>query len=124
MTHTTPSRSYKDLIVWQKSYSLTLRVYSITKKFPKEELFGLVSQLRRASVSIPSNLAEGNTRISKKDHLHFIRIAYGSGAELETQLSLSRDLGYIDEKEYTESNELLSEVMRMLNTLIVRFSKI
>lgn len=118
------SRSYKELIVWQKSYSLTLHIYSATKNFPKDELFGLVSQIRRASVSISSNIAEGNTRISKKDHLHFIRIAYGSGAELETQLSLSKDLGYLTEKEYTQINELLSEVMKMLNALIVHFSKI
>lgn len=116
--------SYKDLIVWQKSYKLTILVYSITKKFPREELFGLVSQIRRSSVSIPSNIAEGNTRTSKKDHLQFIRIAYGSGAELETQIEISKDLNYISEKEYNEVIELLSEVMKMLNALITSLSKI
>lgn len=116
--------SYKDLIVWQKSYKLCLLVYSITKKFPKEETFGLVSQMRRSSVSIPSNLAEGNTRLSKKDHTHFVRIAYGSGAELETQIELSKDLGYMPETEYTEATSLLLEVMKMLNTLILSLSKV
>lgn len=116
--------SYKSLTVWQKSYKLTLSIYSVTRKFPKEELFGLVSQMRRASISIPSNIAEGNTRISKKDHAQFIRIAYGSGAELETQIELSKDLGYIKDEEYTEISILLSEVMKMLNVLITSLSKI
>lgn len=116
--------SYKELIVWQKSYKLTLDIYTVTKKFPKEELFGLVSQMRRSAVSIPSNLSEGNTRGSKKEHIQFTRIAYGSGAELETQLSISYDLKYISEKEYNNINNLLSEVMRMLNKLITALSKI
>lgn len=116
--------SYKNLTVWQKSYKLTIFVYALTKKFPKEELFCLVSQMRRAAVSVPSNIAEGNTRPSKKDHLHFIRIAYGSGAELETQIEISKDLNYISEKEYNESTLLLSEVMKMLNALIVSLSKV
>lgn len=116
--------SYKELIVWQKSYSLTLQIYSLTKTFPKEELFSLVSQMRRASISIPSNIAEGNSRVSKKDHLQFIRIAYGSGAELETQLQLSKDLGYLKNEEYTKIASLLSEVMRMLNALMASLSKI
>lgn len=114
--------SYKDLIVWQKSYQLTLDVYSITKKFPKDELFGLVSQMRRSSVSLPSNIAEGNGRFGKKDHLQIIRIAYGSGAELETQLLLSKDLKYISEDDYEKLNNLLSEVMRMLNKLVSSLS--
>lgn len=118
------SGSYRDLIVWQKSYKLVLLIYSITKKFPREEVFGLTSQIRRAAVSIPSNIAEGNTRLSKKDHVQFIRIAYGSGAELETQLSLAKDLEYISEKDYTRVYEALEEIMRMLNALILSLSKI
>ena len=114
--------TYKDLIVWQKSYKLTLDIYSATKKFPKDELFGLVSQMRRSSVSLPSNIAEGNGRFSKKDHLQFIRIAYGSGAELETQLLLSKDLKYISEDDYMKIDDLLSEIMRMLNKLISSLS--
>lgn len=116
--------SYKELIVWQKAYQLTLDIYSVTKKFPKEELFGLVSQMRRCSVSIPSNLAEGNMRGGNKEHIQFIRIAYGSGAELETQLLLARDLKYIENKEYNELISLLSEVMKMLNKLITTLSSV
>ena len=116
--------SYKELTLWQKSYKLTLDIYSATKSFPKEELFGLVSQMRRSAVSIPSNLAEGNNRHGTKEHTQFIRIAYGSGAELETQLLLARDLSYITEREYNEINTLLSEVMKMLNKLITSLSKV
>ena len=114
--------SYKDLIVWQKSYSLTLLVYTASKSFPKEEIFGLTSQIRRCSVSIPSNIAEGNYRGSKKEQLQFLRIAFASGAELETQLLLSKDLQYINEKEYVNIYCVLSEVMKMLNTLIKNIS--
>ena len=114
--------SYRDLIVWQKSYALTLVVYSISKRFPKEELFNLVSQIRRSALSIPSNIAEGNHRGSKKEHLQFFRIAFASGAELETQLLLSKDLKYITEKEYGEASLLLGDVMRMLSKLIKNFS--
>ncbi|MEZ0208780.1 MAG: four helix bundle protein [Candidatus Paceibacterota bacterium] len=112
--------SHKDLIVWQKSYKLSLLIYSITKKFPKDEIFGLVSQMRRAAVSIPSNIAEGNTRFSSKDNAQFMRIAYGSAAELDTQLSLSKDLKYFSEKEYTEAIDLLTEVMKMLYKMLSR----
>ncbi len=114
--------SYKDLVVWQKSYSLTLLVYKASKNFPKEEIFGLTSQMRRCSVSIPSNMAEGNYRGSKKEQLQFLRIAFASGAELETQLLLSKDLQYIHKEEYDIINSILLEVMRMLNTLIKNVS--
>lgn len=116
--------SYRDLIVWKKSYSLTLQIYTLSKKFPKEELFGLVSQMRRSALSIPSNLAEGNHRGSKKEHLQFFRIAFASGAELETQLLLSKDLGYISEKEYLTTFQLLEDVMKMLNKLVKSFSEV
>lgn len=110
--------SHKDLIVWQKSYKLSLLIYSITRKFPKEEVFGLTSQMRRAAVSIPSNVAEGNTRFSRKDNAQFMRIAYGSACELDTQLSISKDLKYCSEKEYTEATSLLIEVMKMLYKML------
>ncbi len=116
--------SYKDLIVWQKSYKLSLLIYSITKKFPKQEMFGLVSQMCRAGVSIPSNIAEGNNRFGKKDNAQFLRIAYGSASELETQLLISKDLKYVSEKEYTEASGLLSEIMKMLYALLVRVSNV
>lgn len=114
--------SYKDLIVWQKSYSLSLLVYKATIQFPKEEIFGLISQMRRCSVSIPSNIAEGNYRGSKKEQLQFLRIAFASGAELETQLLLSKDLLYLKEKEYLTISTTLSEIMKMLNVLIKNVS--
>ena len=110
--------SYKDLTVWQKSYKLTLNVYKLTKKFPKEELYALTSQIRRCVVSIPSNIAEGFTRYKKLEYIQFLRISFGSGAELETQLSIAKDLGYISETEFKEVNDLLQEVMKMLNSLI------
>ncbi len=116
--------SHKDLIVWQKSYELSLLVYAITKEFPKEEVFGLTSQMRRAAVSIPSNIAEGNIRFGKKENAQFLKIAYGSAAELETQLSISKDLGYVIEKDYTTAVSLLSEVMKILYTLLVRVSNV
>jgi four helix bundle protein len=116
--------SYKELVVWQKAYQLTLDIYSTTKKFPKDELFGLVSQMRRCSVSIPSNLAKGNMHGGNKEHIQFLRIAYDSGAESETQLLLAKDLKYIEDMEYNELTSLLSEVMKMLNKLIATLSNI
>jgi four helix bundle protein len=115
-------QSYKDLIVWQKSYQLCLDIYSASKLFPKEELFGITSQIRRASLSIPSNIAEGSTRGSKKEYVQFLRIAFASGAEVETQLMLCKDLGLIKEKDYITISSLLTEVMKMLNTLIQKLS--
>ena len=81
--------SYKDLTVWQKAMDLVLMVYRITKLFPKEELFVLVSQMRRAAISIPSNIAEGYTRRTRKEYIQFVQTAFGSAAELETQLEIS-----------------------------------
>ena len=113
---------YKDLVVWQKSYKLTLEVYATSKSFPKEEIFGITSQMRRSAVSIPSNIAEGNSRGSKKEYIQFLRIALGSSAELETQLLLCKDLGLIPEVDYSRMNTLLSEVIKMLSALIKKLS--
>lgn len=110
--------TYKELIVWQHSYKFGLDIYQVTKIFPSDEKFGLVSQLRRASVSIPSNIAEGSKRGTRKDYRSFLIIAYGSGAEIETQLLFSRDLGYINEMDYTDLTVRLSEIMKMLNAMI------
>lgn len=85
-------------------------------------MFGLVSQMRRAAVSIPSNIAEGNTRAGVKEYLQFLRVAFASGAELETQLLLSKDLGLINENDYITINSLLTEVMKMLNALMSKIS--
>lgn len=109
--------SYESLIVWQKSMDLVVEVYELVNKFPKEEIYGLVAQMRRCAVSIPSNIAEGSRRGSKKDFRHFILNAYGSGAELETQLKIAKRLSFGVEPDYTRADKLLDEVMRMLNTM-------
>jgi four helix bundle protein len=106
--------SYQDLIVWRKSMELTKLVYAATAKFPASEQFGLVSQLRRAAVSIPSNIAEGFSRGSTKEFIQFINIALGSSSEVETQLLLSRDLGYLVEHAPFPP---LTEVRKMLVSL-------
>lgn len=111
-------RSYKDLIVWQKSFGLSLLIYKFTKQFPKDEIYALTSQIRRAAVSIPSNIAEGYGRQRRLEYIQFLQIAYASGAELETQLLIAKELNYLDEKSFVLANELLQEVMRMLNVLI------
>jgi four helix bundle protein len=111
------TRSYKDLIVYQKSYALCLEIYRITGEFPRAELYGLTSQMRRAAVSIPSNIAEGYRRRNRKEYMHFLRIAHGSCAELETQLALSTDLGFMPETHGQEALAALDEVSRMLRKM-------
>ncbi len=111
------SKNYKDLIVWQKSMDLAVLVYDLTKAFPKDELYGLVSQMRRCVVSISSNIAEGSRRSTNKDFRQFVIIAFGSGAELETQLELAHRLEMGKPEQYIKINSLLDEVMRMLNAL-------
>lgn len=110
--------SYKELTVWQLSYTFGLDIYKITKGFPADEKFALVSQLHRAAVSIPSNIAEGSKRSTRKDYRSFIVIAYGSGAEIETQLLFSRDLGYITKEDYIRLESSITSIMKMLNVMI------
>ncbi len=90
----------------------------MTKAFPKDEIFGLVSQMRRAAISVPSNIAEGYARGTDKEKLHFLRISSGSLSEIETQLMLSFNLGYISQKEFDESSEFITSVWKQLNALI------
>ncbi len=111
-------RSYKDLVVWQKAFKLALDLYKVTKKFPREELYGLVSQMRRAAFSIPSNIAEGYARNSTGEYKQFLKIAYASGAELETQLLIARETKLLSPEDFENLNDLLTEVMKMLNSLI------
>lgn len=111
-------QSYKDLLVWQKAFKLSLFIYRITKKFPKDELYGIVSQIRRCSISIPSNIAEGYARHRKLEYIQFLQIAFASGAELETQLLIAKELGYITTEGFNEVYGLLQEIMKMLNVLI------
>jgi four helix bundle protein len=93
--------SYRDLVVWQDGIQLAKEIYRLTVSFPKHELYGLVSQIRRCSVSIPSNIAEGHARSSTQEYLRFISIAMGSLAELETQVILSKELGYLGQENVT-----------------------
>ena len=112
--------SYKDLIVWQKSRILVRKIYLLTLKLPKEETFGITNQIRRAVISIPSNIAEGYDRGSNKEFVHFLKIAKGSAAEVETQLILCIDLGYLTLDDIQEVLALHDEIIRMLGTLIIK----
>jgi four helix bundle protein len=110
-------RSYRDLKVWQVAMDLVVLIYQRTSTFPNDEKYGLISQMRRSAISIPSNIAEGSRRNTPRDYAHFVAIAYGSGAELETQLELARRLEMLTEKEFEESSSKLTDVMKMLNGL-------
>lgn len=108
--------SYEDLIVWQKAYQLVLDMYRITKDFPADERFGLVQQMRRAAVSIPSNIAEGWGRGTRKDYTRFVEMARGSSYELQTQLRIASDLGYMRHDD--PIHDLISEVEKLANGLV------
>ena len=112
---------YKDLEVWKKAVELVTEIYRLTAAFPDSEKFGITNQMRRASVSIPSNIAEGSARHHAKDFIHFLRIADGSAAELETQLIISTKLGFV-----VDTEQLLNEIVvvrRMLAGLIKSLRK-
>ena len=109
--------SFENLLVWQKSRILAKEIYMITSAFPKEELFGMTSQMRRCSISIPSNLAEGSSRRTNKDKARFTEIAFGSGLELLNQLIIALDLNYITENQYLEIKIKLQEVTFLLDAL-------
>lgn len=111
-------KDFRKLIVWEKAHKLTLEVYRITSLFPREELYGLTSQIRRASVSIPANFAEGCGRDSEGELLRFMRIAMGSSSELEYEILLAQDLGYLSIEEFNEISRDLVEVRKMLNAFI------
>ncbi|MEK7606000.1 MAG: four helix bundle protein [Patescibacteria group bacterium] len=114
--------SYRELLVWQKAILLCTEIYKLTHSFPREEIFGLTSQIRRSCVSIPSNIAEGRYRSSRKDFLQFLRIAYASGAELETQLEIAQNVLKIPPERFKTSKKLLDEIMRMLNVIIQKLN--
>ncbi|MBI2124059.1 MAG: four helix bundle protein [Candidatus Wildermuthbacteria bacterium] len=111
-------QSHRDLIVWQKAMELVACVYEATSAFPKSELYGLTSQMRRSAVSIPSNIAEGRRRGSRKDFRNFLINAYGSGAELETQIEIAKRIDIAPNADYAKIDELLLECMKILNKLI------
>lgn len=110
--------SYKELIVWQKAIELAITIYETTKTFPSSELYGLTSQTRRAAFSIPSNTAEGFCRGGKPEFRHFLQISFGSGAELETELTIAHQIKILQEKDYQDIMTKLSEIMKMLNKMI------
>lgn len=111
-------RDYKDLKVWQKAMDLTIEVYSLTKCLPREEQFVLSDQMRRAVVSIPSNIAEGEGRNSDKDLVRFLLIARGSLWELSTQIEICERLNYIDNSQTSRITSLITEISKMLNALL------
>jgi len=111
-------RNYKELKVWQKAYQSCLEVYRITRGFPAEEKYGLISQIRRSAVPVPSNIAEGYGRKTTPEYIRSLYFAYGSNCELETQISLSGDLGYVKTQEKQMLQRNIEEVERMLKALI------
>ncbi|MEK7581773.1 MAG: four helix bundle protein [Patescibacteria group bacterium] len=117
---TEKTKGYKNLKVWQRSVELALATYELTEKFPKSEIYGLISQMRRASISIPSNIAEGSRRRSNKDFSHFLVIAQGSGSELETHIEITKQLSFSKNLDYSRVDSLLDETMRMLSVLITK----
>ena len=111
-------QSYRDLVVWQKSMRLVTETYLVTEAFPKSEMFGLTSQLKRAVISVPSNIAEGQGRDSTKEFLHHLSIAYGSLMEVETQIQIAANLSYIMQSEADKLTDKCGEVGRLLNGLL------
>ena len=116
------SGNYQDLLVWQKAMDMVLKVYELTKTFPRDEIYGLTSQMRRAAVSVPSNIAEGKGRHSQKELIQFLFHARGSLLELETQNLIAERLGYLDQPKATNLKESSSEVGRLLNGMISHFT--
>jgi four helix bundle protein len=114
-------KNYKELVVWRKAHQMTLDVYSATRSFPKEELYGLTSQLRRSAASIGANIAEGSGRRSNKEICRFLQIARGSASEAEYHLLLARDLKLLPEEDFRRLSRTADEVQRMLTTLIQSF---
>ncbi|MFA4954012.1 MAG: four helix bundle protein [Patescibacteria group bacterium] len=112
--------TFQDLEVWKNGHVLVLEVYALTKRFPKEEIYGLVSQMRRAAISVTSNIAEGFGRRSMKDKIHFYIMARGSLIELQNQLIVSRDVGYIPVQDFQKIEYSFETVHRLLNALLTK----
>jgi len=116
-------RTHKDLKIWQRSVALVTRVYKLTENFPKSEMWGLTNQIRRAAVSVPSNLAEGSGRMFPKELVQFLHIALGSLAELETQFIIAQNLGFINENEYMSIVQEIQELLRMITAMSNKISQ-
>lgn len=112
------AKHHEDLAVWKAAHQFTIDVYTMTRTFPREERYGLVAQLRRASVGIPTNLAEGAARRSRREFAHFVSIARGSASEVGYLLLLSRDLGYLSFEQHEDPSERLNRISRMLTNLL------
>lgn len=111
-------KTHKDLLVWKKSIDLVEQIYTFTKQFPKEELYGITNQMRRCAVSIPANTAEGSGRKNKAEFIQFLHIALGSASELETHLIISQRLGFLSSNSYDEIMNALNEIIKMICGLI------
>ena len=116
----TEIKSHKDLTVWQKSIDLVEKIYRCTERFPRQEIYGLATQMRRAAVSISSNIAEGRSRGTRKDFAHFLHMAFGSTSELETQLVIARRLRIGQSQDVASAETLLLEVSKMLRAMITK----
>ncbi len=116
-------KTFKELLVWQKAFDLSLEIYRLTGGFPKHELFGLSAELRKTARSIVCNIAEGHARKRTLEYIHFLRISSGSAAELETQILLAKRLGYFDENVAAGISDKLAEVERMLDALVRSLKK-
>ena len=114
-------KNYKDLIVWKKAHEMTLDVYSVTRVFPKDELYGLTSQLRRSTASVGVNIAEGSGRRSNNEICRFLQIARGSASEAEYHIQLARDLKFLHEEDFNRLSRQADEIQRMLTALIQSF---
>jgi four helix bundle protein len=110
--------TYRELIVWQKAMQLVKEIYFLTETFPRDETYGLASQIQRAAVSIPSNIAEGYVRKHKKEYLHHLSIALGSAAELETQLLICQELNKLNHLNFSQAESLNTEILKMLYVMI------
>ena len=114
--------SFKDLKIWQKGIEIVKQVYALTKLFPKEELYGLTSQTRRAAVSIPSNIAEGFRRLHNPEYKQFLYISLGSAAELETQLIIAKELSFMNQNDLNEVSEKIDHMSRMVKNLLKKLN--
>ena len=115
--------SFRELVVWQKAMDLVVKVYMLTKLLPRDEFYGLTNQIRRAVVSIPSNIAEGNSRHTTQDYIRFLSIARGSKSEVETQLEICIRLNYLTKDQTEPALTLCHEISKMLNSIIQQLAK-
>lgn len=113
-------KTYKELIVWQKSIELVIEIYSLTREFPESEIYGITSQMMRAAISVPSNIAEGYGRKSTKSYGQFYAVSYGSALELETQIIIAKRLNFASKEKFSKAENLLIEVSKMLNSMITK----